>query len=434
MVDVAEVIIWGELAGAVRWDQERALAYFQYDNKFLTRKWDLAPIKMPISNGNRIYGFPELLTAKNNPEDTFRGLPGLLADSLPDKYGNQLINTWLAENGRAPDSMNPVEKLCFIGIRGMGALEFHPAHFKKATYTFSVEIESLVELSNKILNRRHNFHTNLNANEKDAMKAIMRIGTSAGGMRAKAIIAFNEKTGEVRSGQTRVPKGFSHWLIKLDGVNDEQLRSPKGYGRIEMAYYLMAIDSGIEMMESRLLEENGRAHFMTRRFDREGPDIKHHIQTFCALQHFDYKEVLSYSYEQLFQTMRLLRLPYPQAEQMYRRMVFNVLANNCDDHTKNFAFRLKKDGVWELAPAYDISYSYDPHSQWVSQHALSVNGKRKNISENDLLTVAKSMNIKKAGKVIRQINEVIKNWPAYAEETKVNPQKRDAITATLITF
>ncbi len=429
MVDVAEVIVWGELAGAVRWDQNRGLADFQYDNKFLTKEWNLSPIKMPTSSGKQIFSFPEL-----RGNSTFIGLPGLLADSLPDKYGNQLIDTWLAEQGRTPDSMNPVEKLCFIGTRGMGAMEFQPAHFKKATYTFSVEVESLVELSNKILNQRQKFHANLNARDKDAMKDILRIGTSAGGMRAKAIIAFNEKTGEVRSGQTRVPKGFNHWLIKLDGINEEQLGNPGGYGRIEMAYYLMATDCGIEMMESRLLEENGRAHFMTRRFDREGSDTKHHIQTFCALQHFDYKEVISYSYEQLFQTMRLLKLPYPQAEQMYRRMVFNVMANNCDDHTKNFAFRLKKDGVWELAPAYDISYSYDPVSQWVSRHALSVNGKRNNISKNDLLTVAKSMNIKKAEQIIKQINEIIKKWPAYAEKTKVNPKKRDAITPTLITF
>ncbi len=426
MVDVAEIRIWDEFAGAVAWDDSTQTASFEYDAGFLTKNRDLAPLKMPISSGIRIFSFPEL-----RGNSTFHGLPGLLADSLPDKYGNQLINTWLAEHGRPPDSMNPVEKLCFIGTRGMGALEFQPAHFKKATYTFGVEIESMVALSKKILSQRGNFQANLNADEKEAMKSIMKIGTSAGGMRAKAIIAYNEKTGEVRSGQTRAPKGFEHWLIKLDGVNDEQLGDPKGYGRIEMAYYLMAIDCGIEMMESRLLEENGRAHFMTRRFDREGSDVKHHIQTFCAMQHYDYKDVLSYSYEQLFQTMRMLKLPYPQAEQMFRRMVFNVLANNCDDHTKNFAFRLKKDGVWELAPAYDISYSYDPQSKWVSQHALSVNGKRNKISENDLLAVAKSMNIKKAEPIINQIKDVIKKWPQYAGQTGVAAKKRDAITSTL---
>ena len=427
MVDVAEVKIWGEFAGAVAWDEITQIASFEYDTTFLTKGLDLAPLIMPITSGKQIFSFPEL-----RGNTTFNGLPGLLADSLPDKYGNQLINTWLAEQGGAPNSMNPVEKLCFIGTRGMGAMEFQPAYFKKATYTFSIEVDSLVELSKKILNQREAFQANLSNNEKEALKHILKIGTSAGGMRAKAIIAFNEKTEEVRSGQTRTPKGFEHWLIKLDGVSDEQLGDPKGYGRIEMGYYLMAKDCEIEMTECRLLEENDRAHFMTRRFDREGSNVKHHIQTLCAMQHFDYNEVQSYSYEQLFQTMRLLRLPYPQAEQMYRRMVFNVLANNCDDHTKNFAFRLKEGGIWELAPAYDVSYSYDPHSKWVSQHALSINGKRNNISKNDLLTVAKSMNIKKADQIINQINGIIKKWPAYAEQTKVAPGKRDAITSTLI--
>ena len=330
--------------------------------------------------------------------------------------------------------MNPVEKLRFIGTRGMGALEFEPSRFKKATNTFKVDVDELVELSQKILKKRDNFNSNLNHDEKSAMMDILRIGTSAGGMRAKAIIAFNEKTGQVRSGQTRAPLGYEHWLLKLDGVNDTQLGDPKGYGRIEMAYYLMATDCEIEMMECRLLKENERAHFMTKRFDREGSEKKHHIQTFCAMQHFDYTNVRSYSYEQLFQTMRSLRLPYPQAEQMFRRMVFNILASNCDDHTKNIAFRLKEGGVWELAPAYDISWSFNATSEWVSQHVLSVNGKRKNISKHDLLTIAKSINIKKGNQIIDQIFAIVKNWPTYAEQTKVKPEKRDNITSTLITF
>jgi len=432
MVDSAEIKIWGEPVGAVRWDEKKLLASFQYDNRFLSKNWNLSPIKMPISNGSRVYSFPELLSSKNSKEDTFNGLPGLLADSLPDRYGNQLIDAWLAEQGRAPDSMNPVEKLCFIGTRGMGALEFQPAMFKKATNTFSIEVDNLVKLSNHILNNRETFQANLSLNEKEALKHIFKVGTSAGGMRAKAIVAFNESTGEVRSGQTRVPKGFEHWIIKLDGVNEKELGDSKGYGRIEMAYYLMAKDCEIEMTECRLLEENNRAHFMTKRFDREGSDSKHHIQTFCAMQQFNYNEVQSYGYEQLFQTMRILRLDYPQAEQMYRRMVFNILANNCDDHTKNFAFRLKENGVWEIAPAYDVSYSYDPTSRWVSQHALSVNGKRTNISKDDLMSVAKSINIKKAEQIINQVSEIVGNWPSYAEKTKVNASKRDSITSTFI--
>jgi len=429
MVRTAIITIWGEVVGAIAWDENTQLGSFEYDPAFKTKSINLAPLKIPITSGKQIFSFPELRNIQ-----TFNGLPGLLADSLPDKYGNELIDTWLADQGRALNSMNPVEKLRFIGTRGMGALEFEPSRFKKATNTFKVDVDELVELSQKILKKRDNFNTNLNHDEKSAMMDILRIGTSAGGMRAKAIIAFNEKTGQVRSGQTRAPLGYEHWLLKLDGVNDTQLGDPKGYGRIEMAYYLMAIDCEIEMMECRLLKENKRAHFMTKRFDREGSEKKHHIQTFCAMQHFDYTNVRGYSYEQLFQTMRSLRLPYPQAEQMFRRMVFNILASNCDDHTKNIAFRLKEGEVWELAPAYDISWSFNATSEWVSQHVLSVNGKRKNISKHDLLTIAKSINIKKGNQIIDQISAIVKNWPTYAEQTKVKPEKRDNITSTLITF
>ncbi len=430
MVNTAFVNIWGETIGAIAWDENAQLGSFEYNSVFKSKRINLAPLKIPIASGKQIFSFPEL---RNN--STFNGLPGLLTDSLPDKYGNQLIDTWLVDQGRALNSMNPVEKLCFIGTRGMGALEFEPSKFKKTINTFSVNVDDLVNISKKILNKRENFEANLNRDEKGAMTDVLRVGTSAGGMRAKAIIAFNEKTGQVRSGQTRAPQGYEHWLIKLDDVNDQQLGDPKGYGRIEMAYCLMAIDCGIEMMECRLLEENNRAHFMTKRFDREGSEKKHHIQTLCAMQHFDHNEVLSYSYEQLFQTMRLVRLPHPQAEQMFRRMVFNVLASNCDDHTKNIAFRLKEgEEAWELAPAYDITWSFDPTSEWVSQHALSVNGKRKNISKDDLLSVAKSINVKKGNQIIEQISDVVKKWPAYAEQTKVNPKKRDHISSTLIAF
>ena len=291
----------------------------------------------------------------------------------------------------------------------------------------------MVDIAQKMLDKRKRFNTNLNKDEQQAMLEILKIGTSAGGARPKAIIAYNQKTGQVRSGQTNAPKGFEHWLIKLDGVNDAQFGESDGYGNVEMAYYKMATDCGIDMMESRLLEENGRAHFMTKRFDREAGDKKHHIQTFCAMQHYDFNEVNSFSYEQLFQTMRILRLPYPQAEQMYRRMVFNVIARNCDDHTKNFAFRLKKDSSnWELAPAYDICHAYRPDSIWVSQHALSINGKRKNIQRADLMIFAKSMNIKKANKIITDINEKVSSWNDYAEETNVKPELRDSIKSTLL--
>lgn len=288
-------------------------------------------------------------------------------------------------------------------------------------------MDSLVAISQKMLYKREGFTANLNQDEQEAMMDILKIGTSAGGARPKAIIAYNEKTGQVKSGQTNAPKGFEHWLIKLDTVSDVQFGASTGYGRIEMAYYLMAKAAGIEMMECRLYEENGRAHFMTKRFDREDGDQKHHIQTLCAMQHYDFNQITSFSYEQLFQTMRLLKLPYPQAEQLYRRMVFNVIARNCDDHTKNFAFRLKKEGDWELSPAYDICFAYRPDSDWVSQHNLSINGKRTYITREDLLTVAKSMNIKKANTIIQQIDQAVKKWYEFAEAANVDQKMKESI-------
>ena len=366
---VAEVKIWGKLVGAVAWDEETGYAYFEYDPGFRQLGWDLSPLKMPLDSAIRPFSFPELRKDKNSEYDTFKGLPGLLADALPDRYGNQLINLWLAQQGRPQDSMNPVEMLCFIGTRGMGALEFEPSLLKETKRTFSIEIDSLVDTAKKMLDKRESFTTNLTQEEQQAVREILKIGTSAGGARPKAVIAWNEKSGEVKSGQTKAPKGFEHWLIKLDGVNNIQLGSSHGYGRVEMAYYNMALACGIDIMPSRLLEENGRAHFMTKRFDREGNEMKHHIQTFCALKHFDYNLVNSFSYEQLFQCMRELKLTYADAEQMFRRMVFNVIARNCDDHTKNFSFILKQGGKWELSPAYDLCHAYRPGSEWVS-HCL----------------------------------------------------------------
>jgi serine/threonine-protein kinase HipA len=433
-MDVAEVKIWGELVGAVAWNEKTGIAGFEYAPEFKKLNRDLAPLKMPISSSKKILAFPELRKNKNAEFDTFKGLPGLLADILPDKYGNQLINMWLAQQGRLQDSMNPVEMLCFIGTRGMGALEFEPTTFRENKRSFSIEMESLVDIAQKILSKREAFVANLQKDEEKAMLEILKIGTSAGGARPKAVIAYNEKTGEVKSGQTRAPNGFEHWLIKLDGVSDVQLGASKGYGRVEMAYYNMATACGIEMMPSRLLEENGRAHFMTKRFDREGGDIKHHIQTFCALKHFDYNLITSFSYEQLFQTMRELKLSYPDAEQMFRRMVLNVIARNCDDHTKNFSFRLKKEGKWELAPAYDVCHAYKPDHRWVSQQALSINGKRKDITKNDLLIIGKSIKNKKAVKIINEINDTVNQWKKFADEVNVLPEIRDEIGRTLINY
>jgi len=391
MISIADVKIWNKKVGVIAYDTAKAEAAFEFENSFLNSNWNLSPIKMPLSNAKgKIFSFSEL---KNS--ETFKGMPGLLADMLPDKYGNALINTWLARNGRPTGSLNPVEILCFIGKRGMGALEFSPVQPKAYGTNTKILISDLVQVAENILSDRTNFSTNLSLEEEKAMTDILKIGTSAGGARAKAIIAFNPITKEIRSGQTSATPGFDHWLIKFDGVQDKQFGTSNGYGKIEMAYYKMAIDCEIEMMESRLLEENGRAHFMTKRFDRPNEKDKLHVQTFCGLMHYDFNDVGMYSYEQLFELMRQLKLSYPQQEQLYRRMVFNVIAKNCDDHTKNFAFIMNQLGEWKLSPAYDMCHAYRPGSTWVSQHSLTINGKRDKISREDLLEVASNMNVKK---------------------------------------
>ncbi len=418
MVDVAEVKLWGELVGAVRWDATQQLGFFQYAPDFIRNGQELSPIKMPLENGSRIYSFPELRKGRTDTEATFKGLPGLLSDALPDKYGNRLINVWLAAQGRPQNSMNPVEKLCFIGTRGMGALEFEPTQIRSSKNTFAIELDSLVSVAKRMLDERSAFIGNMQREEEATMLQILKMGTSAGGARPKAVIAFNPKTYEVRSGQANVPKGFEHWMIKLDGVSGAQFGESSGWGRVEYAYYLMAKDAGININECKLLEENGRAHFMTKRFDRENNE-KHHIQSLCGLQHFDFNDMNGYSYEQVFQTMRLLRLTYPEAEEMFRRMVFNVLATNYDDHTKNFSFMMKKNEAWHLAPAYDLCFSYDPSNHWVSRQTLSVNGKRENISDEDLMTIARDNNIKKAHLIIQQVKDTVSNWTHYAKKADV---------------
>lgn len=433
MVNVAEIKIWDTFVGAVRWDEAQSLAYFQYDKNFIKNGWDLSPIKMPISMGEQIHSFPDLRKGRAATEDTFKGLPGMLADVLPDKYGNNLLNTWLARQGRPDNSMNPVEALCFIGSRGMGALEFEPAKGNSKSKSFAIELSGLLEVATKMLHNRETFLTNISEKEEKAMLDILKIGTSAGGARPKAVIAFNPKTGEVQSGQGRVSKNFEHWLLKLDGVSAEQFGDTTGWGRVEYAYYLMARDCGITISDSHLLEEHGRAHFMTKRFDREY-NVKHHIQTLCGLQHFDFNDMYSYSYEQVFQTMRLLQLNYQAAEQMFRRMVFNVLATNYDDHTKNFSFLLKKDEPWSLAPAYDLCFSYDPNNHWVNKQTLSVNGKRLGIGKKDLMLVAEQNNIKQADKIINQINKVVKSWRSYAKLAIVRKDLTDRIYENLNTI
>lgn len=424
MVTTAFITVYGQRVGAVAWDAEREIASFEYDPKFDLEKYPLAPIKMPVKN--RIYSFPEY-----RENETFRGMPGLLADSLPDRYGKELINTWLARQGRPDNSLNPVELLCFIGKRGMGALEFEPVLVKELP-AYDVELTELIETTKALLERKETLAFTTKQNMEDVMMDILKMGTSAGGARPKAIIAYNEKTGQIKSGQTLVEEGFDHWLIKFDDVSDVQFGTSTGYGRVEMAYYKMATDFGIEMMESRLIEENNRVHFMTKRFDRIAGNQKIHSQTFCALQHYDFANTISYSYEQLFQTMRQLRLSYAEAEQMFRRMVFNVIARNCDDHTKNFSFLMTQEGKWKLAPAYDICFAYRPDSIWVSQHNLSINGKRKEIRREDLLALAEQNSIRNPQHIIKQCIEIVNQWPKYAQTYQVEEAKIKAIEQFLI--
>ncbi len=428
MITTAFVNIWNTRVGAIAWDDLTGIGSFEFEPAFLTKNWDLSPVMMPVSEARgRIFSFVSLRDIRS-----FRGLPGLLADTLPDRYGNALIDAWLARRGRASGSMNPVEILCFTGSRGIGALEYEPVIPGGSDVSTKVEIDELVTMANEILEGRRNFSAALSSNEEKEMLDIIKIGTSAGGARAKAVIAFNPETMEVRSGQTEAPEGFTHWLIKFDGVSDSQLGATHGYGRVEMAYYLMARDAAIEMTECRLLEENERAHFMTRRFDRQPDNAKIHTQSLFAMQHYDFNDINSYSYEMLFETMRLLGLPYPQAEQLFRRMVFNVLARNCDDHTKNFAFMMERDGEWKLAPAYDICHAYRPGSPWVSRQSLSINGKRENITYNDFILVAKRMNIRKARNIILDVNGVIGKWLRYASLTGTDTALAGAIEKTLI--
>jgi serine/threonine-protein kinase HipA len=420
MVNYAHIRIWEDIAGTVSWDPVREIASFEYDPKFISKGLELSPLKMPLQAG-QVYSFPEI------NKMTFKGLPGLLADSLPDKFGNALINRWLAEQGRDPDSYNPVERLLYLGKRGMGALEFEPAEKVVQNNSTKIELEGLIQAARYALADREKQTADLN-NEKE-ISQIIKVGTSAGGARAKAIIAYNENTGEIRSGQLNAPEGFLHWLIKLDGIDnrDKELKDPMHFGRIEYVYYLMAISCGIEMMESRLLKENGRYHFLTRRFDRIGNKDKLHMQTLCGLAHFDFNSSGIYAYEQLFQTMRTLRLPYTAAEQIFRRMVFNVVARNQDDHSKNFSFLMNKEGIWQLAPAYDMTFAYNPLGKYTSLHQMTINGKQDGFTKSDFLQVAKSMNIKKANEIIEEVIESVSQWNRMAQEHDIPPAQINMI-------
>lgn len=421
VVNVAKVYLWGSLIGYVSWDAEREIGAFEYDEKFLKSFAEPAPIKMPKKIG--VYEFPGLA------RETYKGLPGMLADALPDKFGNALIDVWLAKQGRTASSFHPVERLCYLGTRGMGALEFKPNSYKARKSNVPIDIKEMVELASDILSDRKKIKENINGDEKKrkaALTNLLVIGTSAGGARAKCIIAYNEKTGEVRSGQLKSTEEFTYWLLKLDGVadnKDKDLSDPQGYGRIEYAYYLMAKDCEIDMSECRLYEENGRAHFMTKRFDRLKGGEKLHMQSLCGIAHYDFNSAGGYSYEQVLEMIREIvsENKFEALEQQFKRAIFNIIGRNQDDHTKNIGFLMDKKGNWKLSPAFDMSYSYNPKGVWTNQHQMRINGKRDNFTIEDLLEFSKKADLKKnrAIKIIANITDVFKNWEKYAGKAQV---------------
>lgn len=423
MVDAARVTMFSMPVGTFRWDNRYGVVQFEYDRSFLGRGLEPSPLMMPVREG-RVYSFAGL------NRDTYMGLPGMLADSLPDTYGRALFDRWLALTGRK--SSNPIETLCFLGKRCMGALEFEPAIDVNYDQNQRFEIDALVNVAREALNEKASFGVNLTDDAKTAIAEILRLGTSAGGQRAKAIIAYNKTTGEVRSGQVEAPEGFDYYLIKLDGVSaNAGSRETENYGRLEYSFYKLARACGIEMTECSLIEENGRAHFLTKRFDREDGK-KIHMQTLCGIAHYDFRLLRGYSYEQAFNVMRALRLPYSAAREMFRRMVFNVVVRNQDDHTKNISFLMGADGHWRLSPAYDMGYAYNPNGGWTSQHQMSIAGKFDDITKNDLLTFAKANNIKDAAEVIEEVMDAVARWPKLAAECDVPSEMINEILPNML--
>lgn len=408
MNNVATVMLWGTTVGYFHLPEGARYVSFEYDKDFVRMGVEISPLMMPISN--RVYEFPDLVTP------AFRGVPGLLADSLPDRFGNAVIDQWLASQGRTPESFNVVERLCYTGKRGMGALEYLPATRLNGDNNNIVDIAELVAFASSVLEARENIH--LSARDDLTYKQLLKLGTSAGGARAKAIMAYNKSTGDIRSGQINLDPGYDYWLMKFDGVSkngDHDLEDVPEYTLIEYAYYLMAIQAGINMSECELLEENGRKHFMTRRFDRvDGKKL--HMQSLGAITHIDYNEPGLCSYEMAALTARKLGLPNSDIEQFYRRMVFNVLAVNQDDHVKNISFLMDRNAVWTLSPAYDVTFACDSGNKWLRSHQMSINGKRSNILQEDMTSCGQNMDLKtsRCKKIIEEVREAITDWPSIA--------------------
>ena len=419
-VDRIEVHLFGHYIGAVALDPSLRYYVFAYDPAFARLGIEPAPLHMPTNVEERTFVFPTL------PEATYRRLPALLADALPDDFGNALIERYLADRGVPRLAITPLDRLAYMGKRAMGALEFRPARGPATRKPTAIELGELVSAARQVLSGTWDD----DASTAAALRTIIEVGTSAGGARAKAVVAWNPATREMRSGQLDAPEGFEHWLLKFDGVgSDRELGASGDYGRIEYSYHLMARHAGITMTDCRLLEENGRAHFMTRRFDREGAQGKHHVQTLCAMAHLDFRRKGTNSYTQLFQTIRELALPREDLVEAFRRMVFHVLARNCDDHTKNFAFVLRQGSAWRLAPAYDVTFAHNPNGEWTHQHLMAVNGKFKDFSADDLLAEADRFGIGEAKKVMDRVQEAIASWRKHAAAAGVSAAETDRIAA-----
>ncbi|MDP6523383.1 MAG: type II toxin-antitoxin system HipA family toxin [Kiritimatiellia bacterium] len=421
-IEVATVRLWGHGIGAVAWNADRGVGEFEYEPDFVRRGLEVAPLTMTLGAGVR--SFSEL------SRQTYHGLPGLLADALPDRFGNRIIDAWLARQGRSASEFTPVERLCYMGVRGMGALEFKPAIGPRGSKAVPLEVAELTQLVKDIFQHRTEWVVNLKGSKADALNTIVRVGTSAGGNRAKAVIAWNPKTHEVRSGQANVPPGFEPWILKFDGVADSALGDPQGFGRVEYAYHKMAVACGITMTQCNLLEEGGRVHFMTERFDRDADGAKLHVQSLCAMAHYDFNAAGEYSYEQALAVIQRLNLGYPAVEEMYRRMVFNVVARNQDDHTRNIAFLMDQDGTWRLSPAFDVVWAYNPSGSWTNRHQMTVNGKRDDFDRSDLLAVADTFGVKSAAEIIDQVTEVVAAWESAARDCGVEDALLKTIAAT----
>lgn len=420
-VDVARIRLWGHDIGAVYWDESAGVGAFEYEPDFQQSGIELAPLVTPL--GPKIYRFPA------HAGTSFHGLPGLLADSLPDDFGNAVIDQWLAREGRDRASFSPVERLCYIGQRGTGALEFRPATRDAPKGSVPIEIASLVDLAGRVLRQRDGLQ--VSPGSEHAMDDILRVGASAGGARAKAVIAWNPQTGEMRSGQVTAPGGFEYWLLKFDGVDNQEhgVHDGQGYGLIEYAYYKMACAAGIEMAECRLLHENVRSHFMTRRFDRDADGQKQHMLSLAAMSHLDHQMPGAHSYEQAMQVITTLKMPMLSLEQQFRRMVFNVMARNQDDHTKNIAFLMDKEGTWSLAPAFDMTYAFNPVGTWTSSHQMTINGKRDGISMVDFDSITERFHIRTAQICISEVRDAVSRWPEFAKDSGVSDAVGQKIAA-----